>query len=129
MIIASCPKCSVPLWRGNFQDIPQEDVKCWICETETQVSSCKQYSPNEWRTALMNEKELAQARNIFHVNMRAVAEKMDLPQFFIEWGVLDLDDIELGDKGEVAKIFQEEIKWMVEKILARLTERRTELAS
>jgi uncharacterized Zn finger protein (UPF0148 family) len=129
MIIASCPKCGVPLWRGNFQDIPEEDVKCWICEMKSQVPSCDQYSPNEWREALMNEEKLVQARNIFHVNMRAVAEKMDLPQYLIEWGLLDLEDIEMGDKGEVSKIFQEEIKWMIEKILTRLTERRAELAS
>ena len=129
MIIASCPKCTVPLWRGNFQDIPEEDVKCWICESEVQVSSCKQYDTQEWRMALMHDDELAQARNIFHVNMRAVAEKMDLPTYLIEWGLMDLEDIERGDKGEVSKIFQEEIKWMIEKILARLTERRVDLAS
>jgi uncharacterized Zn finger protein (UPF0148 family) len=129
MIIASCPHCGVPLWRGNFQDIPEEDVQCWICEKKAQVPSCDQYSPNEWREALMNEEKLVQARNIFHVNMRAVAEKMDLPQYLIEWGLLDLEDIEMGDKGEISKIFQEEIKWMIEKILTRLTERRAELAS
>lgn len=129
MLVATCPKCGVPFWRGNLQDIPEEDVVCWICETSSSVNSCNKYSPNEWREAFLGEEQYVQARNIFHVNMRAVAEKMDLPQYFAEWGFLTMEDLETGDKGEITKIFQEEIKCLMENLIRRLTERLSEHAT
>jgi uncharacterized Zn finger protein (UPF0148 family) len=129
MLVATCPKCGVPFWRGTLDNIPEEDVKCWICEKVSSVDTCDKYGPEEWRTVFLEDEKYVQARNIFHTNMRAVAEKMDLPTYFAEWGLITMVDLETGDKGEISKIFQEELKCLMENLISRLTVRLSEHAS
>ena len=67
--------------------------------------------------------DVTMARNTFHMNMRAVAEKMDLPTYMAEWRVLVEDDIEGEGGKEVTAIFQEELKCLLDRILKRLNEK------
>jgi uncharacterized Zn finger protein (UPF0148 family) len=124
MLIANCPKCGFPVWFGSSVDAGVTDVQCPICETTSALGICDKHDHLEWRELMLgSDEKYAQARNIFHMNIRAIAEKMELPTYLAEWRLLTEDDITFGEKGDLSKIFQEEVKCMVENILRKLNER------
>ena len=129
MLIALCPKCSFPVWFGQV-DNSADDVRCPHCDLVSNVASNTKVDHQEWRSLMVGEdtplvkaEEIAMARNTLHMNMRAVAEKMDLPTYMAEWRLLVQDDLEDGGSQEVTTIFQEELKCLIERILKRLNEK------
>lgn len=129
MLIALCPKCYFPIWFGRLDDCA-DDARCPHCDLVSSVTSAAKVDHQEWRdllagkdAGLVKAEDIAMARNTFHMNMRAVAEKMDLPTYMAEWRVLVEDDLVDGGSKLVTTIFQEEFKCLLDKILTRLNEK------
>lgn len=132
MLVALCPKCGFPVWFGELDNCG-DDARCPHCDLVSSVPDDQKVDHEEWRTLLLGEdvdhvkaEDITMARNTFHMNMRAVAEKMDLPGYLAEWRVLVLDDLADDGSKEITMIFQEEMKCLLDRILKRLNEKSSE---
>lgn len=124
MLVALCPKCNFPIWFGTLETAERTGT-CQLCETESDVDSCDKLDDIEWRDKILgDDPEFTIVRNAFKMNLYQACEKMDLPQFLAEWRLLTQDDMKEGDSGDVGKLFREEFKCLVERVLRKLNDRR-----